>query len=71
MGARERSPDVEDQLHKIDILINNEQFDEARRSILALAEQTKCIPALLGANAMLTMLGEEQADLDSVRKHNA
>lgn len=71
MGAQERSLRVQEQLQKIDSFINNEKFNEARQTIQALAKQTKIIPALLEANSMLTMLGEEQADLDNLGDHSA
>lgn len=71
MGTKERSFEVQEQLCKIDSLINDGKFDEARQAIQDLAKQTKIIPALLEANSMLTMLGEEQADLDNLRNHNA
>lgn len=71
MGAQERSLGVQEQLQKIDSFINNEKFNEARQTIQALAKQTKIIPALLEANSMLTMLGEEQADLDNLGDHSA
>lgn len=71
MGTQERSSEVQDQLCEIDSLINEGKFDEARQTIQNLAKQTKIIPALIEANAMLTMFGEEQANLDNFGDHNA
>lgn len=63
MGAETRSSEVVQQLQTIENYINNEKFSEARKAIQCLVTQTKNIPAVYEANAMLTMLGEEQADL--------
>lgn len=64
MGAAERSPEVQEKIQNIHLLINREKFDEARQAISDLAQTTKVIPAILEANAMLTMLGEEQASIE-------
>ncbi len=65
MGTNERSAEVETKLNHISLLIDEERFDEAREEIRNLAKKTKDIPALLYFNTTLTMLEEEQAELDT------
>lgn len=64
MGAASRNIDVTKELEDIDRLIDNEQFDEARASIKALAKITGHIPAIVGSNSYLTMMGQEQAEIE-------
>ena len=65
MRTGERAGEVEKELARIAALITDEDFDEVRRTARTLAQRTGVIPALLKVNAVLTMLGEEQADLES------
>lgn len=67
MGAESRNADVSAKLSKIDRAMNDGNFDEVRALIQELAKKTKTIPALLEANATLTVLGEEEARLDTPR----
>ena len=64
MGARSRNGEVSAELERIDRLINDEEFDSARLAIRALAEKTGRIPAIHAANSYLSMMGQEQADLE-------
>lgn len=64
MDAASRNADVTKALEDIDRLIDNEQFDEARASIKALAKITGHIPAIVGSNSYLTMMGQEQAEIE-------
>ena len=65
MGTADRSAVVEKELDHINSLIDEEKFDEARQQIRNLAQKTKNIPSLLYFNTILTMLGEEQVDLEN------
>ena len=64
--SERRAGEVEKELARMAALITDEDFDEMRRSAQALAHKTGNIPALLKVNAVLTMLGEKQADLVSI-----
>ncbi|WP_374281070.1 AAA family ATPase [Desulfovibrio sp.] len=64
MGAESRSPEVTEVLKDIDHLIEEGKFEDARRSISDLAKSTGKIPALISANSYLTMMGQEQADIE-------
>ncbi len=64
MGTQSRPPLVTAELEQIDRLIDAEQFDEARAAIQELAHITGKIPAIYAANSYLTMMGEEQADIE-------
>lgn len=56
MGASSRSKEVSAEIEHIEELINNEQYDDARKSIQKLAQKTGQIPAISGLNSYLTML---------------
>lgn len=64
MGAESRSPGVAEVLEDIDRLIEDGKFEDARRLISDLAQSTGKIPALISANSYLTMMGQEQADIE-------
>lgn len=64
MGAGSRTKEVTEALEKIDRLIDDEHFDEARAAIKELAAKTGKIPAIIGANSYLTMMGQEQVELE-------
>lgn len=64
MGTLECSSAVKQQIIHIYHLVNSEEFNKARQAIQDLAKATKIIPAIIEANSMLTMLGEEQANID-------
>ncbi len=63
MGAESANQEVVDTLSKIEALIDKEDYDNARKKITELAEKTGKIPSLIGINSLLTMYGEEQANI--------
>ncbi len=63
MGAPSRPADVTDALDRIDCLLDDDKFDEARTAIQELAAKTGKIPAIYGVNSYLTMMGEKQAEI--------
>ena len=64
MGAESRNADVSKELEEIDRLIASENFEEARSAIQRLAKKTGEIPAIISANSYLTMMGQEQAEIE-------
>lgn len=64
MGAESRNTEVTTKLERIDRLIDDEDFDVARAAIRDLVKKTGKIPAIYGANSYLTMMGQEQVDIE-------
>ncbi len=65
MRADSRNVDVSKKLEEIDRLIDDEKFEEARSAIKALSQKTGEIPEIVGANSYLTMMGQEQAEMEN------
>ncbi|MBQ7608176.1 MAG: AAA family ATPase [Desulfovibrionaceae bacterium] len=64
MLAETRNTDVRRELERIDRLLLQENFGEARESIRKLAEKTGNIPAVIGLNSDLVMYGQEPVEIE-------
>lgn len=64
MGAESRNADVSKELEEIDRLIDSNQFEEARSAIQTLSQKTGEIPAIIGANSYLTMMGQGHNEVE-------
>lgn len=64
MGAESLNAHVNNALEEIDRLIARKKFEEARSAIQTLAKETGEIPAIISANSYLTMMVQEQAEIE-------
>ncbi len=63
MGAKSSNESVTKKLSNIEVLIDSEKYEEARDKLTELAKETGKISSLIGLNSLLTMYGEEQANI--------
>ncbi len=63
MGAPSVNQGVTKDLLRIERLIDDENYAQAREALRELAGKTGKIPSIIGLNSLFTMYGEEQADL--------
>jgi len=63
MGASARNKDITEQLHHIFMLIDEEQFEDAKKSIANLKEKLNgSIPEIVRAESLITMLEPSEED---------